>query len=589
MASDSEDAPVITADQAVQTKQGLNTLPIIPAINDRQSIRPDACLPECSSKATLQVRCVLCTKWYHINCLKLTKAEYEGVWSCMRCRYVADEVAETRILTQTLLQQNSEMLDIIKRQQSQIDKFITMQTTTSGFLQDIKGDITDIKDEVLPDEEDESSDEDEDEEPEGTVCYGDSLIRDCVSTDADTEFVRAGPYIGNVKKIVKKLPKKKISKEMVFVIGTNDCQSKKQVNKIASDCEELVKEAVVRADSVIVSGIPPRDDNKVDPDKIRDVNDSYRQIALAYSDQNVKFVDLDDNFKYQGGKVDKSLLHPQDKLHLSHKGTQQLIDSLGLKAKPAIGNGPTQRWPSKDNNHNRHNSGEHYNHDTDSHKKLKMWPGVRNLPHLKKQQYFKSGNDPLSNFFMTQMLVFGKTFKSLEHAYQWRKGVYLGQHHIAWRIFNAPTASKAKKIADDELKTRGTEWYNMKKGIMYDLLTVKANQCVDFREALLKSGDSELIEDTRHEFWARGHDNNGLNMLGHLLMSIRSELRSNSTSNNPSHNHDNYRAPKNDYNHICFFCGEGNHSQHSCNHGRPLDCKHCSFSGHKEKHCPDLC
>lgn len=38
---------------------------------------------------------------------------------------------------------------------------------------------------------------------------------------------------------------------------------------------------------------------------------------------------------------------------------------------------------------------------------------------------------------------------------------------------------------------------------MHELLTVKAEQCPDFVDALLRNGDEILIEDTSDEYWAR--------------------------------------------------------------------------------------
>ncbi len=101
------------------------------------------------------------------------------------------------------------------------------------------------------------------------------------------------------------------------------------------------------------------------------------------------------------------------------------------------------------------------------------------------------------------------------------------------------------------------------------------------RKELVESGDDILVEDTAHEYWARGANGNGLNMLGVLLMIIRDALEYNT---GPT---DKYRAPLNGYEQPCYNCGEGNHTQSSCMYDYFVRCKQCSYDGHKEKDCPD--
>ena len=178
----------------------------IPTVEKRPYVRPDICKDGCTGNVARKgkeiefVRCCLCTKWYHADCLNLPENELAGVWSCMRCRFIADEVAEIRQTNLILMEQNNQILDIMREQRDQIQKFVSMQTQTSGFLKDIEGNVKDIHQNVC--EEPES--DDEYEEPEGIMVYGDSLIRDCESTDSDLTFERTGPLITNMRKTIKK-------------------------------------------------------------------------------------------------------------------------------------------------------------------------------------------------------------------------------------------------------------------------------------------------------------------------------------------------------------------------------------------------
>ncbi len=70
--------------------------------------------------------------------------------------------------------------------------------------------------------------------------------------------------------------------------------------------------------------------------------------------------------------------------------------------------------------------------------------------------------------------------------------------------------------------------------------------------------DDELAEDTSHEYWARGRNGQGQNMLGKLLMVIREGIE---------HQHSmkprqvDYHPTANGSTTPCYKCGEGNHTE----------------------------
>ncbi len=167
-----------------------------------------------------------------------------------------------------------------------------MQTRTSGFLKDLEGKVGEIHNTLCYGTDNEE--EYDPDEIEDTCIYGDSLIRDIESTDANTIIEQAGPYISNVKKSIKRLPTRKCKMKIVCVVGTNDAVSKRPVENIANECELLVLEAVVRAETVVLSSIPPRDDNKVSMDKIDAINEQFRNIAE--NTEGLEYINHDKNF-----------------------------------------------------------------------------------------------------------------------------------------------------------------------------------------------------------------------------------------------------------------------------------------------------
>ncbi len=164
-------------------------------------------------------------------------------------------------------------------------------------------------------------------------------------------------------------------------------------------------------------------------------------------------------------------------------------------------------------------------------------------------QPFKSHDNILSNFAPCKITYLGIEFDSLEHMYQWLKATDLGVEDIAEQIRLAKHAGAARAIARDFIDSDlAKEWEEKSVQTMYMCLTHKARQCGAFKEALIQSGENILVEATNNNFWAAGLDPYtvsmtkkefwpGKNMLGDLLMKLRSNIQ-NDTLDNISHTDD---------------------------------------------------
>jgi len=132
----------------------------------------------------------------------------------------------------------------------------------------------------------------------------------------------------------------------------------------------------------------------------------------------------------------------------------------------------------------------------------------------------------LSSFHACRVEHEGRAFESLEHAYQAAKTEDPAERE---RIAALPTAAEAKR-AGRRIAVRG-DWDEVKLGVMRDLLRSKFSD-PELRLRLLATGDRELVEGNHwHDlFWGRctckrrGHEDEGANHLGRLLMELRSEL-----------------------------------------------------------------
>ena len=148
----------------------------------------------------------------------------------------------------------------------------------------------------------------------------------------------------------------------------------------------------------------------------------------------------------------------------------------------------------------------------------------------------KSPLSPLSNYFMCSVRVFGHTFLSSEHAYQWRFLTYIDMPDLAHEVLNSSTAADAKAIASRVPNYLHRDWHKIKICVMREILHAKADNCERFRESLLKSAGKRLVESVRGDiFWSSGLSSllaastkptyfPGRNQLGSVLESIRQDL-----------------------------------------------------------------
>jgi hypothetical protein len=127
----------------------------------------------------------------------------------------------------------------------------------------------------------------------------------------------------------------------------------------------------------------------------------------------------------------------------------------------------------------------------------------------------------LSNFSTCRIEFRGRTFPTVEHAYQSAK---TDEHHWIDAIRQAPTPAEAKKLG--RKSPVRSDWEEVKEGAMIGLLREKfTNEML--RSLLVATGDRKLIEGNwwGDRYWGV-HRGEGLNRLGELLMQVRKEIAS---------------------------------------------------------------
>lgn len=129
----------------------------------------------------------------------------------------------------------------------------------------------------------------------------------------------------------------------------------------------------------------------------------------------------------------------------------------------------------------------------------------------------------LSNLFPRGIVLEGRAFRSAEDAYQYGKPK---DPAVADWLVSAPKphlcATAAHALLPYDIRP---DWNNTKVQRMRDVLRAKFTQHADLRRRLLATAGAVLTEDSRTDaFWGVGKAGKGKNMLGVLLMELRSDL-----------------------------------------------------------------
>jgi ribA/ribD-fused uncharacterized protein len=130
----------------------------------------------------------------------------------------------------------------------------------------------------------------------------------------------------------------------------------------------------------------------------------------------------------------------------------------------------------------------------------------------------------LSNFAPIGLRYDGTNFSTSEHAYQAAKA--RNQSDLYNGIAASSDPDEAKRLGRQA--SLPDDWETEKRYVMLEIVTAKFSQNPEYREQLLETGDQTLVElnswgDT---YWGADiNSGEGRNMLGRVLMGVRSSLR----------------------------------------------------------------
>lgn len=128
----------------------------------------------------------------------------------------------------------------------------------------------------------------------------------------------------------------------------------------------------------------------------------------------------------------------------------------------------------------------------------------------------------LSNFWPCHVKLDGKTYVSVEHAYQAAK---TDNQQDRAMIAVALTPGKAKRLGRTVMAR--PDWPTVRVGVMKDLVLQKFQNHPYLEKKLLATADEEIVEinEWGDRFWGQSPAGHGANTLGKILMGVRKFLR----------------------------------------------------------------
>lgn len=129
-----------------------------------------------------------------------------------------------------------------------------------------------------------------------------------------------------------------------------------------------------------------------------------------------------------------------------------------------------------------------------------------------------------SNFARAPFQVDGKVWSTSEHYFQAMKFPDAPQYQE--KIRTTPSPMVAARLGRSRSVPIRKDWEAAKDDIMRDAVRLKFTQNLEMQTVLLDTGDALLVEHTKNDrYWGDGGDGRGKNMLGKILMEVRTELR----------------------------------------------------------------
>ena len=551
------------------------------------------------------MECCFCTKLFHIDCVGISPMDSKKIkfWPCPDCRKISKNILQLQksvASLQSLINglcasvlelstkcntngaaDQTHSIELLAAKVVECEKLkaanerLQDKVRLSDFY-----DTENSSDYGLEDELDENKGQ-EVRQARGHLLIGDSLIRNVDPSSDDMKVLcMSGAKYPDITKKLRQT--KEYFQSITIVCGTNDIATKKDIEKITENLQTLFKVARSKSESIFISSIPPRLDEKVTQQKLDKMNE--RISVLSEVESGVNFVNHDQNFRFLNEIPDEQLLL-SDGVHLSAAGVTRMLQNLKLQK--------STKCNIKSNN------------KSDSDKSSKS-PQI--ITEKRKRTHTKSGNGVtlfygresiFSNLHTeTPICIDGKTFICNEQYYTYQMARYFDDSEAAKMSMEIEDPYELVAL-HKKINVNSDAWQSEAERTLYLANMAKYSQNSSARKALLGTGNDVIGEASYNRTWGIGssiHDPNsmklnwlGRNKMGQILMNIRDVL---TERRSDRRYHDDDRSvirtssrQTAQHKKSCWFCGETNHISKNCKHGQAIQCSYCMSLGHKAKFC----
>lgn len=145
-------------------------------------------------------------------------------------------------------------------------------------------------------------------------------------------------------------------------------------------------------------------------------------------------------------------------------------------------------------------------------------------------------NGYLSNWYLSDFVIGGKSFSSMEQYMMYSKAKVFKDEEIAKKILLTSDVAQIKALGRQVSNYDESTWNGVRQIIVYEGLLAKFNQNDDLKDKLKSTGDSVLAEcAVKDSIWGIGlsmkdpnrlnkNEWKGKNLLGYALMMVREHL-----------------------------------------------------------------
>lgn len=148
----------------------------------------------------------------------------------------------------------------------------------------------------------------------------------------------------------------------------------------------------------------------------------------------------------------------------------------------------------------------------------------------------KEENGYLSNWYLSNFIVEGILFSSMEQYMMYKKAMCFDDQIVANKILETKDVAEIKALGRQVSNYNDSIWNGMRQILIYEGLLAKFTQNEDLKEQLISTGDAILAEcAVKDRIWGIGlsmtspkrldiYQWNGQNLLGYALMLVRKRI-----------------------------------------------------------------